>query len=130
MKWQFENGLELKRARMSKAIQAFGVYVDQPTTDPRAIYSSTTGFYRVGLPEVVVLNQERDQAHHVLVGLFVGRQLGFAEVAVESTVRDLFQQNAVFRKLNLQEKQKYCMATRLYKGDWDFDALEMFSERR
>ncbi|WP_158249977.1 DUF4262 domain-containing protein [Zhongshania marina] len=126
MIFQFENGLEIQKTRISTEVIRSGFYVDHIDANlPTKSRHATVGFHRLGLPEILVRGVPFDCAQQALSGLFLAAQIGLAELATGSRLDELFDREVYFTNISHELKKTEFLASRLYHEHWNFDVLEM-----
>jgi hypothetical protein len=126
MIFQFENGLEIQKTRISTEVSRSGFYVDHTDAHlPTKSRHATVGFHKLGLPEILVRSVPFDCAQQALSGLFLAAQIGLAELTIGNHLDELFDREVYFTSIPHELKKSEFLASRLYHEHWNFDALEM-----
>tara|TARA_R110001592_G_scaffold221139_2_gene475832 strand:+ start:40423 stop:40815 length:393 start_codon:yes stop_codon:yes gene_type:complete len=125
MSFKFENGLEVQKIRIAEELRRTGFYLDYQEPAGKKSISTSVGFHRIGLPEVIIQGHTLDSAYQYCASLYLACQIGLAKLAVNNRLDELFDQEVTFSELSDEIKKTHFLASRLYYGDWDFSVLQM-----
>tara|TARA_R110001583_G_scaffold34370_5_gene115539 strand:- start:8607 stop:9017 length:411 start_codon:yes stop_codon:yes gene_type:complete len=125
MVFKFENGLEIQKSRIGEELRRTGFYVDHQVRAGQQSISTSVGFHKIGLPEIVILGHNLDKAHQYCASLYLACQIGLAKLSANNRIQEVFDDEVSFSEIPDDVKKSHFLASRLYYGSWDFSALKM-----
>ncbi|EIF42806.1 hypothetical protein DOK_12101 [gamma proteobacterium BDW918] len=128
MNFQFTNGLEMQKQRIAEEVLRSGFYIDHQAGLAGGNKSTTVGFNRIGLPEMLIRGEDLDTAHKYFGNLYLAAQIGLTKLTKGGLIEDLFDRAVRFSEVSPERKRSEFIVARLYHMTWDFPVLEMTLE--